>query len=105
MIMILNKIMFSECAAGRMRHSTDGCQDCPADHWSLADNKEETCTACPEGKGVGAGMGKQESDCTWSKYFVLAHMLRVSLPLLHALKWTYVPCQAKLILDVKLNCN
>ena len=98
--MILNKIIFTECAAGRMQHSTDGCQDCPADHWSEAGNKADTCTACPEGKEVGAGLGKQESDCTWSKYSVLAHILRVPLPLLRVVKWRHVSCQAKLILDV-----
>ena len=63
-----NKIIFAEpCEAGKRFDSSTGCQDCPADHWSLADNKVDTCTACPEGKGVGAGLGKQESDCTSSK--------------------------------------
>ena len=55
------------CEAGKRLDSSTGCQDCPADHWSLADNQEETCTACPAGKGVGAGLGKQDTDCTWSK--------------------------------------
>ena len=75
---MLNQIIFAEsCEAGKRFDSGTGCQDCPADHWSLAGNKEETCTACPEGKGVGAGLGKQESDCSFSTYY--EHVENVSI--------------------------
>ena len=60
--------MFTEpCEAGKRLDQSTGCQDCPADHWSAAANTANTCTACPAGKEVGVGLGKQESDCTWSK--------------------------------------
>ena len=68
MVLIPNKIIFAEpCEAGKYLDSSTGCLDCPADHWSGADNKADTCTACQRGKEVGAGLGKQESDCTLSK--------------------------------------
>ena len=60
-------MLSEQCVAGKWLDPSSGCRDCPADQWSLADNKADTCTACPAGKGVGAGLGKQESDCTWSK--------------------------------------
>ena len=67
-MIIPNEITFAEpCEAGKRFDSSTGCQDCPADRWSEADNKADACNACPEGKKVGAGLGKQESDCTWSK--------------------------------------
>ena len=59
--------IFTEpCEAGKRLDPSTGCQDCPADHWSAAANIANTCAACPAGKEVGAGLGKQESDCTWS---------------------------------------
>ena len=64
-----NNIMFSGqyCEPGKRLDPDSGCQDCPADYWSDAGNTADTCTACPAGKGVSPGLGKQESDCTWSK--------------------------------------
>ena len=55
-------------AAGQYVHPETGCQNCPADHWSVAGNTATTCTACPSGKGVASGSGTQESDCSWSKF-------------------------------------
>ncbi|XP_063688397.1 uncharacterized protein LOC134821625 [Bolinopsis microptera] len=53
------------CAAGQFLHQSNGCVNCPADKWSVAGNTSPSCTACPQGKGVSAGQGKQENDCTW----------------------------------------
>ena len=58
------------CAAGQYLDQSTGCQDCSADHWSAVGNTESSCTACPPGKGVAAGSGTQESDCTWSEFAV-----------------------------------
>ena len=59
---------FSEpCDAGQRLDQVDGCVNCPEDEWSVAENTSPSCAACPEGKGVPAGQGKQENDCTWSK--------------------------------------
>lgn len=53
------------CLAGQFLDQSTGCQDCPKDHWSAAGNTAASCTACPTGKEVAAGQGKQKSDCTW----------------------------------------
>merc|ERR1740124_1097571 len=53
------------CAAGQSLDQNDGCKNCPADHWSASGNIGASCFACPSGKEVGPGLGKQESDCTW----------------------------------------
>ncbi|KAL5269710.1 hypothetical protein ACHWQZ_G003239 [Mnemiopsis leidyi] len=53
------------CDAGQYLDQTNGCEDCPVDHWSAAGNTESSCTACPTGKGVAVGSGTQESDCVW----------------------------------------
>ena len=58
------------CAAGQYLDQSTGCQDCSADHWSAEGNTESSCTACPPGKGVAAGSGTQENDCTWSEFAV-----------------------------------
>ena len=62
-------ILVEPCIAGQYLDPTTGCQNCPADHWSAADNKLAECTACPSGKGVDSGSGTSESACTWSKLF------------------------------------
>ncbi|XP_063683794.1 major surface-labeled trophozoite antigen 417-like isoform X4 [Bolinopsis microptera] len=53
------------CEAGQHLDQTNGCENCPPDHWSAAGNEATTCTACAAEKGVGAGLGKQAGDCTW----------------------------------------
>ena len=60
-------ILVEPCKAGQYLDQTTGCQNCPEDQWSAADNKLTTCTACPSGKGVASGSGTSESACTWSK--------------------------------------
>ena len=55
------------CVAGQFLDEDDGCQPCPADHWSLAGNTEATCTMCPDGKGVDPGIGTDESACQLSE--------------------------------------
>ena len=55
------------CEAGQLLDKSDGCQNCPANHYSTAGNTASSCTACSPQKVVGAGLGKQESDCTWSE--------------------------------------
>ena len=47
----------------------NGCEDCEPDYYG-AGVWLESCTKCPEGKGVEAGKGTQQSDCTWSKYCI-----------------------------------
>ena len=62
--------MFSaqSCEAGQRLDWNTGCVDCPADTWNIAGNQyRDTCEPCPLGKGVGPGLGKQDSDCSWSK--------------------------------------
>ena len=62
------KFSFSEpCAAGQFLDQSNGCVNCPEDEWSVAENTNPSCTACPQGKGVAAGQGKIEDDCTWSE--------------------------------------
>ena len=61
-------MLFSEsCDAGQRLDQVDGCVNCLDNQWSSDGNTSPSCTACPEGKGVPAGHGKQENDCTWSK--------------------------------------
>ena len=55
------------CVAGQYLNQTTGCENCPADQWSAADNTAATCTECPSGKGVDSGSGISEIACTWSK--------------------------------------
>ena len=64
-----NNLYFSAdpCAAGQALDPSKGCQNCPADEWSAANNQLTTCTPCPSGKGVAAGSGTSEADCTWSQ--------------------------------------
>ena len=57
------------CEAGQRLDQATGCENCPADHWSASGNTAASCTACAAGKEVGAGLGKEAGDCTWSKYF------------------------------------
>ena len=58
------------CEPGQYLDQTNGCQDCPEDTWSSTGNIADSCTSCPVGKEVAAGQGKQESDCTWSEFYV-----------------------------------
>ena len=55
----------SACEAGQFL-GNNGCENCAADHYG-AGGWLTSCTQCPSGKGVEAGKGTQESDCTWSK--------------------------------------
>ena len=60
-------ILAEPCVAGQYLDQSTGCQSCPANQWSAADNKANTCTQCPSGKGVDSGSGISEAACTWSK--------------------------------------
>ena len=55
------------CAAGQRLDQVDGCVNCPENQWSSDGNNAATCQICPSGKGVAAGEGRKESDCTWGK--------------------------------------
>ena len=65
----LQSFFTEPCNAGQLLDEKTGCKKCPEDHWSESGNTDSFCTACSQGKGVAAGQGKQESDCTWSKQF------------------------------------
>ena len=54
------------CSAGQYLDPQSGCQDCPADQWSTG-GIATSCSNCPDGKGVEAGLGSSEEDCVWSK--------------------------------------
>jgi len=56
---------WNPCEAGQLLDQSKGCQNCPANHYSTAGNTAASCSACPAQKEVGAGLGKQESDCKW----------------------------------------
>ena len=72
-----HEILFSDlCEAGKYLDQAEGCKNCSANHWSAAGNTEASCTACPTGKEVAAGQGKQESDCSWSEWFFLSSELK-----------------------------
>ncbi|XP_063683727.1 proprotein convertase subtilisin/kexin type 5-like [Bolinopsis microptera] len=60
----INYRIIAACDPGQYV-SDNGCTDCETDHYS-AGVWLESCTKCPEDKGVEAGKGTQESDCTWS---------------------------------------
>ena len=72
----------SACKAGQFL-GNDGCENCAADHYG-AGGWLTSCTQCPSGKGVEAGEGTQESNCTWSKFLInylcnspLIHLLTI----------------------------
>ena len=56
-----------DCSSGQYLDQTTGCKNCLADHWS-AGGQVAQCTQCPADKGVAAGAGTSETDCTWSKF-------------------------------------
>ena len=63
----VNIILTEPCSAGQLFDQSSGCSNCPPDQWSSEGNTVATCTDCSSGKGVEAGQGKQDSDCTWSE--------------------------------------
>ena len=52
---------------GQYLDQATGCQLCDADTWGSPGSTSATCTPCPTDKGVAAGAGSSEGDCTWSK--------------------------------------
>ena len=79
-------MLFSEsCAAGQRLDQVDGCVNCPENQWSSDGNNAATCQICPSGKGVAAGEGTMESDCTWGKFNSFVVIVRVTSTLV----WGY----------------
>ena len=62
----LNFTISEPCLAGQYLDQENGCQDCLSDQWSSG-GTATSCTNCPNGKGVEAGLGSSEEDCAWSK--------------------------------------
>ena len=70
--MLINIPCLSACNPGQYLYARDGsCTDCETDYYG-AGVWLESCTKCPEAKGVEAGKGTKESDCTWSKFKFLS---------------------------------
>ena len=65
--MLTLKIPTDPCDAGYYLDQIKGCQLCPEHTYSATGNTAAECTACPDGKRVGAGDGTKESDCEWRK--------------------------------------
>jgi hypothetical protein len=68
-------ISLSVCNSGQYL-GKHGCTNCEADHYG-AGGWLESCTKCPDGKGVEAGKGKIESDCASSKFYYVFYSYKL----------------------------
>ena len=63
---LLSFTISEPCLAGQYLDQQTGCQDCPTDQWS-AGGTTSSCSNCPIGQSVEAGLGTSEEECVWSK--------------------------------------